>query len=71
MNLQKGFKRLTLILSFLISLFVAVVISYDDYDNEVEALVGFAVTFMSVWLVYFLIRFVVRGFLDKAKEENR
>ena len=70
MNLQKGFKRLTLILSFLISLFVACAVMVDT-NNEGDALGGFLVTFPLVWLVYFSIKFVVRGFLDKAKERNR
>ena len=66
MNLQKGFERLTLVLAILISSLTATSPLFSGH--WLAALVSFAIIFMLVWLVYFLIKsvvFFVRGFLGK------
>ena len=66
MNLQKGFERLTLVLAILISSLTAMPPLFSGH--WLAALVSFAIIFMLVWLVYFLIKsvvFFVRGFLGK------
>ena len=65
MNWKKGFFRLTLVLSILLGLHGILGFIDGIFSNSWNAFfIGF-VGFGLIWLIYFVIGFVVRGFTTK------
>ena len=63
-NWKKGFFRLTLVLSVLFGIFSAIA-NAAIYDSGGAFLAGFFAFFGLIWLIYFAISFVIRGFASK------
>ena len=63
-NWKKGFFRLTLVLSILFGIFAGIA-NGVIYDSGRAFLVGFFAFFGLVWLIYFAISFVIKGFASK------
>jgi hypothetical protein len=64
-NWGKGFFRLTLILSVLLSLVFGGIFALVE-KTAFTVFVSFVVPFGLVWGIYFLLLFIVRGFTDKS-----
>jgi hypothetical protein len=64
-NWGKGFFRLTLILSVLLSLFCGGFLVLIEGPALIVFL-GFVIPFGLVWGIYYLLLFIVRGFTDKS-----
>lgn len=60
-NWEKGFFRLTLVLSVLLGIFVGM----EDTNSAFDFLIVFFTFFGLTWLVYFALRFTIKGFTDK------
>jgi hypothetical protein len=74
MNLAKGFKRLTLVLSVLAGplVFLHICIGqpglYEDFSQKLIVLSIFEVIgFVIAWIIYFIALFVVKGFRGENK----
>ena len=76
MNLRKGFRRLTLVISLILFLFcvmwgfLVIEPDKDGFDNEyffygIHIYIWPFISFVSVWVVYFVISWVVKGFKGK------
>ena len=63
-NWKKGFFRLTLVLSVLFGIFAGIT-NGVIYDSGKAFLVGFFAFFGLIWLVYFAVSFVIKGFASK------
>lgn len=61
-NWEKGFFRLTLALSVLLGIFAGMVDSTADFA---DFLIVFFTFFGLTWLVYFALRFTIKGFTDR------
>ena len=74
MNLHKGFKRLTLILSLFVGPIVCSCLGgFDDPEwlfVILNLLVCWVIGFAGVWAIYALVAFVVNGFLDVKVERK-
>lgn len=72
MSKEKGFKRLTLVLSILSGLICSIVCFItadylsDFWNNVIYFSLTFAVGFASIWILYAFIKFVVIGFIIKG-----
>ena len=67
-NIQEGFKRLTAVLSVILG----IIIIFVYYDPEGS--IAFAWALMaaaSVWILYFMIKYIVRGFRSDATKRDR
>ena len=65
-NWKKGIFRLTLVLSILNGFVLGYIANYKGEDGPLSQLFLFFVVFFGLtWLVYFSVRFVVRGFKNK------
>ena len=64
-NWKKGFFRLTLVLSILFGIFSGIA-NAETYDSGGAFLAGFFAFFGLIWLIYFAISFVIRGFASKS-----
>jgi hypothetical protein len=69
MNIQKGFRRLAIVLSILswLSLFLLEVSNRGPHENPLDHFIGmalfaFMIGVIPIWLVYFIIKFIVSGF---------
>ena len=63
-NWKKGFFRLTLVLSVLFGIFAGIT-NAEIQDSADAFLIGFFISFGLVWLVYFMVGFVIKGFASK------
>jgi hypothetical protein len=63
-NWKKGVFRLTLVLSILFGIFSGIA-NAKIYDSGEAFLAGFFAFFGLIWLIYFAIGFVIRGFASK------
>ena len=63
-NWKKGFFRLTLVLSILFGIFSGIA-NAAIYDSSRAFLAGFFACFGLIWLIYFAIGFVIKGFASK------
>jgi len=64
-NWKKGFFRLTLVLSILLGFYGVAGFIDGILSNSWDAFfIGF-VSFGLIWLIYFVIGFIVRGFTEK------
>ncbi|MCK4914013.1 MAG: hypothetical protein KAI59_04425 [Planctomycetes bacterium] len=73
MNLHKGFKRLTWVLSLTVGPIVAAVPCVtEDWIRHDVFIEGFSICgvvgFATVWAIYGIVLFVRKGFLDKNTE---
>jgi len=69
MNLRKGFFNLTWVVSIVASLLCFLsVISYFNLQNWSmwNLILSLCVPFVVVWAIYYIIRFVIKGFTDKS-----
>ena len=68
MSLKKGFLRLTIALSILAGIGVPLYIGATGNIEEplLEIPLAFAIGFVSVWLVYLFIKYVVVGYIIKG-----
>ena len=77
---EHGFKRLTAVLSFvgLISAMLLIVhIIFDEYEELSEIEPPMFIVFLCMvligavapWLLYFFLRFIIRGFLSSGAEK--
>ena len=58
---KKGFSKLTLVVSILVFLVLSVVV----FDKTPAWALGRIIFFSLVWLVYFVIAFILKGFAGK------
>ena len=63
-NWKKGFFRLTLVLSILFGIFSGIA-NAGVYDSSEAFFAGFFAFFGLIWLIYFAIGFVIKGFVSK------
>lgn len=76
MNLAKGFKRLTLVVSLLIGplvflLFCTAPGHYEDFSQKLIVLSIFEIIgFVIVWSIYLIALFVVKGFHHENKAQK-
>ena len=66
-NWKKGFFRLTLVLSILFGIFSGIATGVI-YDSGKAFLTGFFAFFGLVWLMYFAVSFVIKGFASASKK---
>ena len=68
MSLKKGFLRLTIVLSILAGIGVPLFIAIEGYIVEplFEIPLAFAIGFVPVWLIYFIIKYIVVGYIIKG-----
>jgi len=59
-NLNKGFLRLTIVLSILVGIFTSATYLTVEFDSGILA---FVFGFVLVWIVYFFIKYVVVKFI--------
>ena len=62
-NWQKGVFRLTLVMSILLGLLV--LCGAWTYHGWISGVLWGIILFSLVWLFYFVIAFIVKGFMDK------
>lgn len=67
MNLDKGLKRLTLVISIIAPIIFMLILAGDIHNLE-NFIVAFLMPFTIVWLLYFMVKFIVRGF--KSDSQN-
>ena len=67
-NIQEGFKRITLVLSIAVA--GAVFGLTIGYEGPYVAIPAGLVCGMGVWLLYFLILYIVKGFTSKKGEKD-
>jgi hypothetical protein len=65
MNLQRGFLRLTLVVSVLVGIWVSLALGAANYWDAWVVL-GFAIGFSACWAIYAIVRFVVIGYIIKG-----
>lgn len=80
MNLQKGFRRITLIISIIYFLLVIVYVyfnsihrvGYFDEDDVMTFIIVGPVAFVSIWIIYFILEYIIKwiifGFIDNQKK---
>jgi heme/copper-type cytochrome/quinol oxidase subunit 2 len=70
MNTEKGFKRLTFVLSVLCGVVLMAWGVAEAEERLIDYLllpVVFLFGFAGVWLLYFVVRYIVKGFAEKHK----
>ena len=70
--LQKGFKRLTIVISIMTGLGFSIFLIIDGsvYDFD-EMCLSFVIPFMSVWILYFFIKYIVVGYIVKGFKSKK
>ncbi|MHC4633018.1 MAG: hypothetical protein ACYS9C_17370 [Planctomycetota bacterium] len=72
MNCKRGFKRLTLVLSFLAGPFMFLLFCREEgaLDSFVVLLILEVIGFAAVWIIYWATCWIVTGFLDDKQKDQ-
>ena len=70
MNLEKGYFRLTFILSIIAGFVMIIIRNFNQFVGFKLNVLGFGVGFALIWIIYFfiyfvIIKFIIKGFKDK------
>ncbi len=66
-NWKKGFFRFTLVLSLFVGIFFVVIVGLLNgfLDDDWSFFFGGLVCFGLIWLIYFIVGFILRGFTSQ------
>ena len=69
LNLARGFFRLTLVVSIIIGIVLGF-LAFLYSDSSIKSFAWFIIGVVSVWGIYFVLRFVFLGFVTKESQQT-